>query len=214
MELTPVFDQKQLSKIPKKGPLVFIANHPYGVVDGILFGLIVSKIRKYFKFLVNDVLYQDEDLNEYFLPISFDESREALKRNIESKNEAIRTLNSGDPILIFPGGGVATAKRFFCKAEELEWKPFVAKLIEQSEATIIPIYFPNQNSRLFQIVSIFSMNFRIAILLNEVRNKLGTSITVKIGNPIVFSELPDTKNKQKILSFLYGKVFDLINPTE
>lgn len=211
LELTPVFDKNQINKVPKEGPLVFIANHPYGVVDGVLFGLLVSKMRPKFKFLVHEVLCKDKDLNEFFLPISFDESKEAIRRNIESKKIALNEISQGNPVVIFPGGGVATAPRFWMKAQELEWKKFVAKLISQSKATVIPIYFPGQNSRLFQIVSNMSMDFRISMLLNEVRNKIGKTIKVEIGEPIAFDDLPITKDKQALLEFLSEKVLSL-NP--
>jgi len=71
LELKLNYNKKGLVKIPQSGPLIFIANHPFGVVDGVVLGDLVSKQRKDFKFLVNAVLCRDETLNHFFLPIDF-----------------------------------------------------------------------------------------------------------------------------------------------
>lgn len=103
------------------GPLVFIANHPYGVVDGLALGYLASQVRDEFKFLVNAVLCKEEKLNQFFLPVDFEESKEALVTNMATRKQAIERLMEGEAILLFPSGGVATAPKFWMKAEDLEW---------------------------------------------------------------------------------------------
>lgn len=39
------YDKSLLNQIPKTGPLVVVANHPYGVVDGLILGSIINKVR-------------------------------------------------------------------------------------------------------------------------------------------------------------------------
>lgn len=209
LDIKLIIDDYQLSKIPKKGPLIFIANHPYGVVDGIIMGHIASKIRPNFKFLVNSVLCKEEILNNFFLPIDFSNSKEAQKTNINTRKVAIEELSKETPIVIFPSGGVATAPKFWKKAVDLEWKQFVVKLIKKSEATVVPIYFHGQNSRLFQIVSQFSMDLRLALLLNEVRNKVGNDIKVEIGDPIEYAVMEEYNKKKRLLEFLNQQVHQL-----
>ena len=208
LKLNLVYDQKQLAKVPQAGPVIYIANHPYGVVDGIVMGYLVSLVRKEFKFLVNEVLCKEELLNRYFLPVDFNETREAQRTNIETRKFALDCIESGKPVVIFPSGGVATAPKFWMKAEELEWKRFVVKLIQKSRATVIPIYFYGQNSRLFQLVSQFSTELRLGLLLNEVRNKVGKDICFEIGDPIGFDIVADM-GKSDMLTFLSDKVHSL-----
>lgn len=210
LEIRPVYDHVQLEKIDLEKPTIFIANHPFGVVDGILFGHLVSQLTEHFYFMVNAALCKEEILNQFFLPIDFSPTKKAQLINIETKNKALDMLKQHYPIVIFPSGGVATSPVFWKKAEELEWKRFVVKLIKKAEANVVPIYFHGRNSRLFQIASNISMNFRLAFLLNEVRNKIGREFKIEIGNSIRFESLKNKCNStQDTLNFLQRKVEEL-----
>jgi putative hemolysin len=109
--IQPSFDSEQIAKIPKKGPLVFVANHPFGVVDGMALCKMALQARGNFRILIHAMLCQDRDLAPYFLPIDFRETKAALKNNIHAKRLALEYLNQDIPILIFPSGLVSTADR-------------------------------------------------------------------------------------------------------
>ena len=147
--------------------------------------------------------------NEFMLPVDFAETREAAKTNIETKRRAVETLNQDGAVVIFPGGGVSTSQGWFGPAKDLEWKRFTAKLVQTSRATVLPLFFHGQNSRLFQIVSQFSLTLRLALLLREVKNKMGLTIDVSIGNPIPFEALAHIKNRQELLNTLRDITYDL-----
>ncbi|MEZ4992052.1 MAG: lysophospholipid acyltransferase family protein [Saprospiraceae bacterium] len=203
LEIGMVYDEQQLQKAADKtGPLIIIANHPFGVVDGLILGHLLAQIRAEFFVLVNEVLCREPMLAPYFLPIDFRETKEAMQMNIQTRRLAMDRLQVGEAMGIFPSGGVATAPKIWKKAEDLEWKRFVVKLIQQTGATVLPMYVHGQNSRLFQMASQLSLNFRLSLLLNEVRNKIGRKIMISIGDPIPFSELAHLKNRQDMLDYL------------
>ena len=154
--------------IPREGPIIFIANHPFGVVDGLALGEIISKVRDKFAILVNAVLCRNPQLDPFLLPIDFREIPEAMKTNINTRQEAINRLLNGEAIAIFPSGAVATAPFPGKEPVDLEWKRFVVKLITQSKATVIPLYFHGNNSFWFQLASYIHMNLRLGLLLFEV----------------------------------------------
>ena len=199
---------EQLTLLPTKGPVIVIANHPFGVVDGLLLGHLTAKIRQKFSILVNHVLCNHEArINEFLLPINFEETKEAQMMNIETKRIASEKLSQGEALIIFPAGGVATANSAFGKAEDLEWKRFVAKLIQKTNATVLPIYVHGRNSRLFQIASHMNTSFRLGLLLNEVRNKMGKKIKLTIGEPLNQDKLKAFKKKQDLIDFLRKETF-------
>src|SRR6056297_2201622 len=97
-----------LAKIPRQGPLILIANHPYGILDGMMMGHILSQTRGDFRILANSVFTKSPDLNEVVLPVSFDETKEALALNLKTRKTALSYLAGGGAIGIFPGGMVST----------------------------------------------------------------------------------------------------------
>ncbi len=209
LKVYPHYDQAALDRVPKDGPVIFVANHPFGVIDGLMFGLLTSQVRPKFGILVNEVLCTEELFEPYFLPIDFRGTKEALQTIIETRQRTLKRLSEGEAIAIFPSGGVATAKKPFGRAEDLEWKRFVLKLIHRSKATVVPVFFHGQNSHLFQIASKINQNLRLSLLLNEVRNKMGRHIGISIGEPQTYEELIQVGKKDELLHHLHDLTWDL-----
>lgn len=200
--------------IPEKGPTVFIANHPFGIVDGLAFCHIVASRRPQFQIPINSVLCSIESLKQYLLPVNFANSKEAVRMNIETKKRATETLKAGGAIAIFPGGGISTSKGFWGPATDLDWKRFAGALIQQTQAHVVPIYFQGQNSRLFQIVSQFSLTLRLSLLMYEVRRMMGTTLEVHIGEAIPYEELSHLKNRQQLIDHLRAVTYSLTQGKE
>ncbi|MFN7053842.1 MAG: 1-acyl-sn-glycerol-3-phosphate acyltransferase, partial [Gemmobacter sp.] len=126
-----------VSNIPATGPLVLIANHPYGILDGLMMGHVLDRVRGDFRILANSVFRRAEALNRVVLPISFDETKEAVKLNLETRAEALRYLGQGGAVGVFPGGTVSTsAKPFSSRPMDPGWRNFTAKMIAKSDATV------------------------------------------------------------------------------
>ena len=195
-------DASALARIPTDGPLVFIANHPFGVVDGLAFCEIVSRVRARYAILVNSVLCREPRLNRILLPIDFREIPAAVKVNIRTRQEAVAALARGEAVAIFPSGAVATAPFPGKDPVDLEWKRFVVKLIRQSNATIVPVFFHGNNSFWFQLASYIHMNLRLGLLLYEVSNKRSTSLRVSVGDPISPIAWRTKDPLQELLPFL------------
>lgn len=212
MELLKVelhYSEEQLQKVPRTGPVVFISNHPFGVLDGLALSCLISRVRPDFAVMVNEVLTRESMLAPYLLPVDFRPTKEALQTNLETRQQTLQLLKEGKTLGIFPAGGVATSSKIRGKAEDLEWKRFVAKAIQTTRATVVPVFFHGQNSRLFQLASKISLNLRLSLLLNEVKNKMGDPIKISIGDPIPFEDLQDIKDRQALLAHLRNLTFEL-----
>lgn len=208
--ITPNLSVEQIDKIPREGRLVFVANHPFGLVDGMTLCKIALLARGDFKILINSLLCQDKDLAPYFLPIDFANSKTAIKNNIEVKKAAKRSIEAGVPVLIFPSGMVSTADRGgFGKVRELPWTTFAAKLIKETHADVVPVYFSGGNSRRFHLASHISEPLRMALLLNEVVKRFNKPVVTEVGDPIPWRELEKCESRQDLTDFLYGRVQSL-----
>ncbi|MEM1435255.1 MAG: lysophospholipid acyltransferase family protein [Pseudomonadota bacterium] len=202
-------DGLEAHRIPTDGPLVFIANHPFGLVDGLMLCDLAMRCRGQFQILLNARLCKDDDLEPFFLPVDFNETRSALTTTIATKRAALETLKANGTILIFPGGGIATAPLRGGRAEELPWTTFAAKLISQARATVVPVYFHGQNSRLFHVASAMGETVRTAVLLFEARNKLGKRFRMTVGAPLPYESLSDYGGRAELTEFLYRQTLAL-----
>ena len=189
---------------------MFVANHPFGVVDGLALCDMAIKARGNFRILINAMLCKDKDLAPYFLPIDFKETKSAIKNNIRTKKMALECLKEDIPLLIFPSGYVSTADRKgLGKAMDAPWTTYAAKLIRDGKANVVPIYFHGQNSRIFHLASHIAEPLRMALLLNEARNKFGQPIHAEIGDTLIWKDLDCIGNRQELTAYLYNKVQSL-----
>lgn len=204
LELEVVHDGKKLEPVSKNGPLVVIANHPYGVVDGLIICWLTQKVRSKFSILTNAVLCQAPELEGVALPIDFSGTRDALHVNLESRRIARERLAAGEAVIVFPGGAVANTESVlsFGAAVDWTWQPFTSALIRYSRASVLPMYFHGQNSRAFQIASHISPTLRLSLLFNEVHRLMGQQIRVTIGDEIPFEYLSPIRDRVALATHL------------
>jgi putative hemolysin len=206
-------DRSSLELCPPEGPVVFIANHPYGVLDGISLAWLSTLVRPDTKVLANSVLCQIPEARDNLLPVDFAGTREAREINVRSRFAAQSWLRTGHAIGIFPGGGVSTSERpHKGPVVELPWAPFTAKLVRASRAVVIPVFFVGQNSRLFQLASHISDTLRLSLVFRETARRIGTRLTMRIGKPIAFSEIAHIEDRGELVKELRRRTFALAEP--
>ncbi len=200
-----------LDAIPAQGPVIVVANHPYGILDGLMMGRILSSRRGGdFRVLANAVFRRAPDLDRVILPISFDETKDAARTNLETRAEALRYLGAGGAMGVFPGGTVSTAARPFDPPMDPSWRTFTAKMITRSGAVVVPVFFEGANSRLFQLASHLHTTLRLGMLLREFRARVGTPVRVVIGQPIPAETLARYRADPKaMMDFLRKATYDL-----
>lgn len=173
-----------LSNIPKTGPVLLIANHPYGILDGLMMGHILAETRGDFRILAHQIFRKADDINRIILPISFEESKEAVRQNIETRKTALNYLADGGAIGIFPGGTVSTAAKPFSHPMDPGWRGFTARMVGKSRATVVPVFFEGHTSRLFQIASHLHTTLRMGLLIKEFKKRVDTPVKIVVGEPI------------------------------
>jgi len=199
-----------LDNIPKTGPVVMLSNHPYGILDGLMLGHIMSQSRGDFKILAHKVFSKAQDLDEVILPISFDETREATAMNLNTRKLALDYLGEGGAVGIFPGGSVSSPRRVFGRPMDPKWRTFSAKMIAKSDATVVPIFFDGYNSRRFQMFGKVNRTIRTALLINEFKRRLNAPVRVAIGDPLGRDALDAyIKDPRAMMDFLRSSTYGL-----
>ncbi|MDA8585958.1 lysophospholipid acyltransferase family protein [Rhodobacteraceae bacterium] len=200
-----------ISNLPTEGPLVVVSNHPYGILDGLTIGHILSSLRGGdFRILANSVFKKADELNRVLLPISFGTTREAIAENLQTRKDALSYLAGGGAIGVFPGGTVSTSAKPFSRPMDPAWRSFTAKMISKSGATVVPIFFEGCNSRLFQIASHLHQTLRLALLIKEFKRRTDDPVNLVIGDPIPAAELDVYRSDQKaMMDFLRARTYAL-----
>jgi putative hemolysin len=214
LQLDVRYDAKALARIPRSGPVVVVANHPYGVLDGIVISWLVEKVRSDFVVLTNAVLMRAPEVHGFILPIDFAGTEDALQTNLSSRAAAREQLERGGCVVVFPAGAVSTAPDRLGRRPAIDgrWQPFVSQLIQRSKATVAPLWFGGQNSRLFQIASHVSATLRLSLIFHEVKARIGAELPVGVGEPIPFAELSAIKDRQALADHLRAITYNLEIP--
>lgn len=195
--------------------VLFIANHPYGVLDGVVFAALTQRMRADTKVMANSVLCQAPEARPHLLPVDFAGTREAMQINLDTRKTALQMLQAGGSVGLFPGGGVAAScKPLNGPAVDPTWSPFLAKLVRKSKPMIVPIYFAGQNSRLFQIASHTSYPLRLSLFFRETRRMMGKTIRIGVGAPIDGGNLADVTDNAELIAHLRRATFRLAETME
>jgi len=200
-------DTSSLADIPKDRPVLFIANHPFGVIDGLIMCNMALDCANDFQVVINSLLCQDRDLVPHFLPIDFSETKEAAKRNVRCKQLAGEALANGVPLILFPSGHVSTADApGFGDVVDAPWTTFIAKLVMQYQPTVVPVFFHGQNTRLFHVASNIAEPFRMAMHMREALKRFGTTVSLDVGKHHSPEDYSHITSRQEMTAHFYNIV--------
>lgn len=176
--------EHDLGRIPKTGPVVVVANHPFGFVDGLILAVLVSRVRSDLQILTRAFFATLPEIEDNMVPVAFPHDEDSTIKNIAVRKKVMAHLGDGGVVILFPAGRCATSPTPFGEAVEHDWNPFTAKMILKSRAKVVPVYIPGQNGRAFQIVQTFSATLRQSLMMHEIRRGIGKSIRPIIGDAI------------------------------
>ena len=181
---------EQLANIPKEGPVVVVANHPHGMVDGMIFADLIGRVRPDYRILTRSLLTSiDEVAGSYMIPVPFPHDPDAQRKGVEMRAKAMAHLKEGGVVALFPSGVVATSESWWGPAVEAEWNVFTAKMIRRSGAQVVPMRFPGQNSRAYQIANRLSPMLRQGLLLHQIAHACDKPQGPIVGHPLSQQEI-------------------------
>jgi putative hemolysin len=173
-----------LEKIPAAGAVIAIANHPFGILDGVMIADLLTRVRPDLRILTNQLLGELPELAHMCIFIDPFERVESRAANGRALKRAITHMRSGGMLLIFPAGEVShfdLRKRAIC---DPEWNVTAARLIRITRARSLPILIRGANGIPFQMLGLVHPRLRTAALPVEMLNKRGKSVEIRIGRTI------------------------------
>lgn len=201
-------DDKELENIPQEGPFIFVSNHPFGGVDGVILLNIFSSVRPDIKIITNFILSHITNLKEFFFPVNPFQDKPELMKSFSGLRMASETLQNGGCLGLFPAGEVST--RYGSSIiQDKEWQPSIIKLIKNSGVTVVPVYCHGANSNFFHWLGKIHPILRTLRLPHELMNKGGKAIPVCIGKPITVNEIAEHKDLKSLGQFLRSRTYAL-----
>lgn len=203
--------QEQIDNIPTDGPVVVVANHPHGLVDGMVLAELIGRRREDYRILTRSVLTGlDEAATSFMIPVPFPHDPEAQRKMVEMRAKAMDYLKQGGTVALFPSGVVSSSDTMFGPVIEREWNVFTAQLIRRSGARVVPIYFPGENTRLYQIANRVSAVLRQGLLLREIVKSCHKPQRPVIGKPLTDEQMADLqKNPRGFMAWLREHTLNL-----
>ncbi|TQV72734.1 lysophospholipid acyltransferase family protein [Exilibacterium tricleocarpae] len=190
-----------LETVPRSGPVIFVANHPLGGLEGVAMTQLLLKTRPDTKVLTNKLLSRIPEFNQLFIGVDV-LSRDAARDNARGIRAVYQHLGNGGALLIYPAGMVSALNLGSGAIEDRPWNPLVGRLARRYAAHCVPFFVEGYNSRLFYLLGLIHPRLRTLMLARELANKRGRRFTLRIGRGVPPAELEALDSEQAVTHYL------------
>lgn len=192
----------ELERIPASGPLIVVANHPFGAIEGLVLAALLRRRRPDVKILANYLLQSLPELGELLIPVDPFRRQDSTRRNVRPMRAGLRWLQQGGVLLLFPAGEVSHLQLARGEVTDSPWSLSLARMVRSSGAPVLPIHVPGRNGWLFQLAGLIHPRLRTALLPRELLNKTNRSLPVRIGRLISAPRLSVIKEDRSLVEYL------------
>lgn len=206
--------ETDLLRIPREGPLIVVANHPFGLLDAAVVASLLSEIRSDVRFLGNYLLGSIPELRDHLIVVDPFAKAGASPRNVAALREALRTLDRGGAVAMFPAGEVAHLRLSQRDVSDARWNSSAGWLARRSDAPVLPVFVEGSNGPLFQAAGLVHPLLRTALLPRELLNKRGRQVRIRIGTPIGPEKSAQLASDQERADYYRGRTFFLAHRPE
>jgi putative hemolysin len=191
-----------LERIPIKGPLVAVANHPFGVLDGAALAVLLLRVRPDVKILTNSLLEGIPELHEHCIFVDPFRTPSSADRNVKPLKQALEWLRRGGALAVFPAGEVSQWNIRVAQVTDPAWNTVAARLVRKTGASALPVYFCGRNSVTFQLLGLINPRLRTLFLLQEFLQRRGKDVQVRIGGAIPSELIANLDNDEEATEYL------------
>lgn len=201
-----------LARIPRSGPVVVVANHPFGAAEGIVLARVLGIVRKDVRLLANHLLGRIPELRDDLILVDpFHPG--ASRPNVSGLRRAIAHVAQGGVLATFPAGAVSHLQLERMTVADPEWNVAIARLVRRTKATVLPVYFPGVNGPLFQLAGLLHPTLRTALLAHALLDRRHTRIEMRIGRPVAYSRIAHLEDDEELITHLRRRTYLLAKRT-
>jgi putative hemolysin len=210
-------DAADTARIPAAGPVVVVANHPFGMLDGAVLAVLLTRVRPDVKVMTNYLLSDVPELARHCIfvnPFQTDSfqtegagSARSVDVNRRAMREALGWLQQGGMLAIFPAGEVSHWQFPQTEIADPAWNDTAARLIRRTGAAALPVYFCGRNSVGFHLFGMIHPRLRTAFLLQEFLQQEGRTVEVRVGSEIPGDSLAGIANDREAIDYLRWRTY-------
>lgn len=197
------------ARIPREGPAIVVANHPYGGIEGIALLAFLLSIRPDVRLLANSILHRIPQLREHLIFVDPFGTSQSPQANVRGLKQAMQWVERGGLLAVFPAGEVSHMNLSTLHVADAEWSPTIARIVRRSGAPVVPVHFEGRNRALFQLAGLIHPRLRTMMLPRELLNKRGSSLRVRVGAVVPFSRLQGFACDAAMMGYLKERTYFL-----
>lgn len=190
-----------LEDIPKEGPVLIVANHPLGGLEGMAIANVIGRVRPDLQVLTNELLRLIPELAPLFIGVNV-LSKNAAAGNVGGIKQVHKHLKNDGAIQIFPAGMVSTYDFAQGRILDRDWNRLAGQLLQKYQCTCIPVHVGGRNSSYFYGAGMIHPRLRTILLPRQLANKQGFTLPLKLGKPIPAQELRLLKSPVAVTQYL------------
>ncbi|MEP7218448.1 MAG: lysophospholipid acyltransferase family protein, partial [Bacteroidota bacterium] len=206
--------EEERIRIPASGPLIVVANHPYGAIEGIAMLSLLCSVRSDVRIVANFMLHRIPQLREHMIFVDPFGTAESRRRNIGGIRQAIEWVKGGGVLAVFPAGEVSHITMAERRVVDPDWSATIGRIIRRTGAPVLPVYFDGRNRALFQIMGLIHPRLRTAMLPRELLRRRGRPLGVTIGNVVPARSLAEFSCDAEMMRYLRERTYFLANRIE
>jgi putative hemolysin len=215
LSVTYRLGESDLQQIPREGPVVIVANHPFGILEGAVLATVLARVRPDVRILANGILSTIPEIRDLLIPVET-MTKTTPHGNVQPMRESIRFLQSGGCLIVFPAGEVSHFQWHKRAVTDSTWNSGTVRIIETLSRTgvsvsTVPIYISGSNSVIFQTLGLLHPKVRTILLARELVNKRNRLVELRIGGAIPSKKLLEISTPEEQMDYLRWRTYLLAN---